>query len=107
MKKTKLGLFLYLFFVLQRFNVVANFILLFNLLFFVTNVVNMYLLDWKLYIVNIVIFFVTCAVKCLVVPIKEFITVISVGFFENTKLVDEVLELPTNLLEKVNQKLKR
>lgn len=105
-KNRKVGLLLYLFFVLQRVNIVMNFIMLFNIIFFITNIVNIYVLGWELYVNNIVLFFVICGIKCLIIPIKEFITVLAVSFFENTQLVDEILDLPTRILNRLNNKIK-
>jgi len=111
--KKRMGLYLYLIFVFQRLNVVFNFVLFVSLAFLVTGIVLVYIfkmqdLFWMVSKFNLILCISSALLKCLMIPVEEFLLVFVITFFENTKIFDdtklynELLDLPTNLLGKLN-----
>lgn len=109
--KKKIGFLLYLIYSLQRVNVVLGILMVISGIilisgFFLFNVFEIEKFKWMVSSMNIIIFIGSLIVKCFIIPIKEFLTVFVISFFESTKMYDELLELPSNLLEKLNLKIK-
>lgn len=110
-KNKKIGVLLYLIFVLQRLNIALTLIFLFSSLFLLVGLIAFAIFrlenfQWTVSIFNIGLCICSLLGKCLTIPLKEFLTVFVISFFESTKMYDELLELPASLLEKLNLKLK-